>query len=190
MGASFKTCLFGGFDREDVISFIEKSSREAKERIAGLEQENATLKEDNTAMASELQSLRDVCFDHNETLQAKQQLEEQVSRISERLAALEEETTRLRQQAEEYQGMKDHIAEIEITAHKHTEEFRAATIAQLRQVIAQQRSWCEITRTQYAALNDQFVQKLDLARQTIENSDMGSFDDMLNSLQAISDTLE
>lgn len=27
METSFKTCLFGGFDREDVISFIEKQRR-------------------------------------------------------------------------------------------------------------------------------------------------------------------
>lgn len=190
MAASFKTRLFGGFDRGDVISFIEKTSRDSQERISSLEQENQTLKENNAAMESELQSLREICFDHGETLQAKQQLEEQVGQISARLASLEEETARLRQQAEEYQGMKDHIAEIEISAHKRTEEFRAAAVAQLRQLIAQQRSWCEISRSQYASLSDQFVQKLQLAQQTIENPDMSSFDEMLNGLQAISDSLD
>ncbi len=190
MGASFKTCFFGGFDRRDVISFIEKNSREFQGRISSLEQENQKLKESNAAMESELQSLRELCSDHSATVQEKQQLEQQVSQIGERLAFLEEETARLRQQAEEYQGMKDHIAEIEISAHKRTEEFRAAAVAQLRQMIAQQRSWCEISRSQYAALSDQFAQKLQLAKETIENPDMSSFDEMLNSLQALSDSLD
>ena len=190
MGASFKTCFFGGFDRGDVISFIEKSSREFQDRIQSLEEENRALKEGNAAMESELQSLREMCADHSATVEAKQRLELQVSHISERLAALEEETSRLRQQAEAYQGMKDHIAEIEISAHKRTEEFRAAAVAQLRQLIAQQRSWCEISRSQYAALSDQFAQKLQLAKETIENPDMSSFDEMLNSLQALSDSLD
>lgn len=30
METSFKTCLFGGFDREDVISFIEKQRRKRR----------------------------------------------------------------------------------------------------------------------------------------------------------------
>ena len=47
MSTNFKTCVFGGFDREDVISYIEKSAKESQERIEALESENAKLKEDN-----------------------------------------------------------------------------------------------------------------------------------------------
>ena len=47
MSTNFKTCVFGGFDREDVISYIEKSAKESQERIEALESENAKLKEEN-----------------------------------------------------------------------------------------------------------------------------------------------
>ena len=41
MSTNFKTCMFGGFDRGDVINYIEKSAKEAKERIEALENENS-----------------------------------------------------------------------------------------------------------------------------------------------------
>ena len=34
MTTNFKTCMFGGFDREDVIKFIEQFSKESQEKIA------------------------------------------------------------------------------------------------------------------------------------------------------------
>ena len=34
MNANFKTRVFGGFDREDVISFIEKTSLEHQKRVS------------------------------------------------------------------------------------------------------------------------------------------------------------
>ncbi len=38
---TFKSAMFGGFDREDVIRYIEKTAKENNERIAQLEQANA-----------------------------------------------------------------------------------------------------------------------------------------------------
>ena len=43
MNANFKTRVFGGFDREDVISFIEKTSLEHQKRVSALEEENKRL---------------------------------------------------------------------------------------------------------------------------------------------------
>ena len=40
MEASFKTCLFGGFDREDVVKFIEKTAAENQEQLETLEAES------------------------------------------------------------------------------------------------------------------------------------------------------
>lgn len=35
MSTSFKTSMFGGFDRSDVIAYIERTGREYEERVAG-----------------------------------------------------------------------------------------------------------------------------------------------------------
>ena len=37
MSTSFKTSMFGGFDRSDVIAYIERTGREHEERVAALE---------------------------------------------------------------------------------------------------------------------------------------------------------
>ena len=43
MSTSFKTSMFGGFDRSDVIAYIERTGREYEERVAALEAENKEL---------------------------------------------------------------------------------------------------------------------------------------------------
>ena len=36
---SFRTAVVGGFNRQDVLTYIESSARESKERVAALQQE-------------------------------------------------------------------------------------------------------------------------------------------------------
>ena len=58
MNTNFKTALFGGFDREDVVNYIQQISRESQQRISALETENQDLQERNRAMDAELNTLR------------------------------------------------------------------------------------------------------------------------------------
>ena len=141
MSANFKTCLFGGFDREDVVAFIEKSSRESRERIEALEQENQTLQQKNQSMEAELLLMRGEFKERSERAEQAQTLQNQLAELTEKLRQTEEEVAVLRQQAADYQSLKEHIADIEISAHRRTEEFRAAAIAQLRQMIEEQNTW-------------------------------------------------
>ena len=50
MSTRFKTSMFGGFDRSDVIAYIEKTGREHEERVAALEAENETLRKENQTL--------------------------------------------------------------------------------------------------------------------------------------------
>ena len=49
MNTNFKTALFGGFDREDVVNYIQQISRENQQRVSALEEENHGLQERNRA---------------------------------------------------------------------------------------------------------------------------------------------
>ena len=60
MNANFKTRVFGGFDREDVISFIEKTSLEHQKRVSALEEENKRLSDRCGAAEAEVQALREL----------------------------------------------------------------------------------------------------------------------------------
>ena len=186
MSANFKTCLFGGFDRQDVVSFIEKSSRESSERIAALECENESLLKKNQNMESELLLMRSEFKDRSEQAEQAAALLAQVVELTAKLRQMEEESDTLRQQAADYQSLRDHIAEIEISAHRRTEEFRAAAIAQLRQMIGEQKAWCEQAKNQFSQLSEQFAQKLQAAQYAVAQTDFSAFDQMQWKLEELS----
>ncbi len=190
MSASFKTCLFGGFDRQDVVAFIEKTAKENRERIEALEEENASLQEQNETMETELRQIRKEYAEKTEMALKVPELSENLAKSEQKRKELEKENAVLRVQATEYLSIKDHIAEIEINAHRRTEEFRGAAIAQLREIMAAQRSWCEQTRQQYASLCQQFAEKLMQAQQTVASADFEAFDEMEARLQALDESLE
>ena len=81
MSTNFKTCLFGGFDREDVISYIEQSSRENRERIDELTSSNETLSRQNEELSRQNEELREKA--------------EKYTSVAETLAALQARTSEL-----------------------------------------------------------------------------------------------
>lgn len=197
MSANFKTCMFGGFDREDVVSYIEKTAKETQEKLDALETENAKLKADNEQIEQALRTL------HAQTKQMKQEEQDQESlqqRLDEaqaraaelavRCEALEAENESLRASANECAHLKEHIADIEINAHRRTEEFRADAIEKLRAIIAQQRTWCQKQRGEYAFMSETILQDIRRAEDVLENADYSGFDQMMEGLQQLEDTLK
>lgn len=204
MSANFKTCMFGGFDREDVIRYIEKTAKETQERIEALEQENEALRGEKEKMEAALRAL------HSQTKQLKQdeldqntvqqQLEDaqaQIAALKEANAeltlrndALADQNEKLRPVAEECRALKERIADIEICAHRRTEEFRAEAVAKLRESIAAQRAWCQERRGQYTFMNERLLCDLHRAEDILENGDMSGFDRMLEGLQQLEDSLQ
>lgn len=197
MSANFKTCMFGGFDREDVVSYIEKTAKETQEKLDALETENAKLKADNEQIEQALRTL------HAQTKQMKQEEQDQESlqrRLDEaqacaaelavRCEALEAENESLRAAANECAHLKEHIADIEINAHRRTEEFRAEAIEKLRAIITQQRTWCQKQRGEYAFMSETILQDIRRAEDVLENADYSGFDQMMEGLQQLEDTLQ
>lgn len=185
MSANFKTCLFGGFDREDVVAFIEKTSRESSERIETLVQENEELQRKNQSMENELLLMREDYMARSQQAERAAALEAQVAELTAKLAALDEETASLRRQAAEYQSLRDHIADIEISAHRRTEEFRVAAVAQLQQMIDEQNAWCEAAKARYSELSYQFASKLQQAQAAVSQPDLGGVEDIQRRLQEL-----
>ena len=54
MENTFKSSVFGGFNRDDVIRYIEKTSLESKQQIEALEQESDGLCRENTELRDKL----------------------------------------------------------------------------------------------------------------------------------------
>ena len=168
MDASFKTCLFGGFDREDVVKFIEKTAAENQEQLETLEAELNALRAQRDEAAAENEALRGLTEED----------------------ALRQEAEALRGPAAEYQSLKEHVADIEISAHRRTEEFRAKAMERLAQCIAQQRAWCSQRRSTYLSMNVSLLEQLRQAEQAVENADYTAFDSMISELQRLEDELK
>jgi len=126
-----------------------------------------------------------------ETLQ--QRLDEAQARAAElavRCEALVAENENLRASAKECTHLKEHIADIEINAHRRTEEFRAEAIEKLRAIIGQQRIWCQKQRGEYAFMSEAILQDIRRAEDVLENADYSGFDQMMEGLQQLEDTLQ
>ena len=128
-------------------------------------------------MDAELNTLRRAVLENSAAADTCLQLQTQLRELQEQAQKLQKETEYLRAQAAEYQSLKDHIADIEISAHRRTEEFRAKAIEQLRQ----------LTR-QHAELNRQFCQKLALAQQTLAEPDLSGFQEMEAGLRQLEES--
>ena len=190
METSFKTCLFGGFDREDVISFIEKTAAETQERLDALTTEREELLAKKRSAEAENAALRVQLNELTERLDDETALRCRVQSMEEELTALRRENETLLEPAAQYQSLRDHIAEIEISAHRRTEEFRAKAMERLAQCIAQQRAWCGQRRSTYAHTNAALLDQLRQAEQAVENADFAAFDGMIAELQRMEDELK
>ena len=117
-------------------------------------------------------------------------VENPVEELQAKLAEVQAENNALRGPAGEYQSLKEHIADIEISAHRRTEEFRARAMERLGQCIAQQRLWCSQRRSTYLTMNAALSQQLHAAQEEVDNADFTAFDDMIGELQRLEDELK
>lgn len=190
METSFKTCVFGGFDREDVISYIRKTAEESQKKLEALMEETERLRVRCETAESELSALRARSAELEQQLADTEILRAEAERLRTEEETLRRENETLRGPAAQYQSLKDHIADIEISAHRRTEEFRAQAIAELREMIVRQETWCAQAQAQYQQLSEQFAQKLELARRTVSAPDLSSFEQMREGLAALSGSFD
>lgn len=153
---TFKTVAFGGFDKQDVIHYIEQAFRESAENLEKLRQERDGLR-------TEAESLRSQVRELQTRLEAESALREQAqSQLAEEQAARRElepckaeaeslraEMEKLRPEAEAYAQFRDRVGDIECDAHKRAAELEADTTAKLRRTV-------ELFRSQYVTLMSTF----------------------------------
>ena len=154
METSFKTCVFGGFDREDVISYIRKTAEESQKKLEALMEETERLRVRCETAESELSALRTRSAELEQQLADTEVLRAEAERLRTEEETLRRENETLRGPAAQYQSLKDHIADIEISAHRRTEEFRGKAIAELMELVDGQRRWCTQQEAAYRQMNE------------------------------------
>lgn len=200
MSQNFKTCMFGGFDKQDVVTYIEAQSRKHIEELETQakqhDDELDALRRNLISLQEELNDVTAECNTLHERADRAASAEHALAQVNEELAALrarcqtlQEENDRCKGPAAEYEKLRDRIADIEINAHRRTEEFRANALAQLRDIAAQQRAWCDREKQKYAIAQQELMQKLAQSKQLLESGADGMFDEMLADLDAFEDNL-
>ena len=190
MSTSFKTSMFGGFDRSDVIAYIERTGREHEERVAALEAENETLRKENQTLENTQRVTQAQLLNLQDNEETCRRLRRQLADAEARNQELEQRCAQLKVQADEYESLKDHVAQIEISAHRRTEEFRAQTIQRIHELVAQQRAWCSENSVRYEDLLQSFGEKLQAARDVLRETDLSGFEEMLCSLDRLDEELD
>lgn len=206
----FRTAAFGGFQKQDVMDYLERSAREHAQKIAALQKE---LSEERTAKAGEeerssaLESRISVLEAENQRLAAD--LAEWTDRLNQAQAELDEERTltarlqeevdRIRPSADAYEAVKDRTASIELEAHGRAQAIEKEGHAKAQKYQEQVRVWFTKTREAYdrlradmAAIMDRATQELTQAGQTMEtlSSSLADQDSALDSIQAQIEALD
>ena len=140
-----KSVTFGGFDKQDVIQYIEQAAQQAAAAQQALQTENEALQKQVANLSEELSSLKaqisSLSAERNHLQETLNQ--ESVSRQElEALKPLEAEVARLRPDAEAYAQFRERIGAIECEARKRAADLEAATVEQLRQTV-------DLFRSQY-----------------------------------------
>ena len=173
MDMIFKTTMFGGFDKQDVMSYIERTVQEYESRLGALEKEREALQGDLSAALDRVEAAEE----------ARRQLEEQGQALAERLRGVERE----------YQSLRSHMVDVELDARqragaieqeaKHrsetllteAEERCQAMLAQAKKELADMSRCCGALRADVAtAVSHVAVGQLPLA-----------FDKLLEELKAL-----
>ena len=152
---SFKTAAFGGFDKQDVMRYIEQASEKAAAAQRSLEAENEALRKEIQTLSQRLQdaenesaALLSRCEGFQKTqeeasaaraeLEALRPLEAEVSRLRAEAAAL-------RPDAQAYAQFRERLGAIECEARKRADDLETASARQMKKTV-------DSFRTQYDAL--------------------------------------
>lgn len=156
---SFKSVAFGGFDKQDVIQYIQQSSEKAAEEQRELQEENDSLREANARLEEQLAALRqeaEKAAAERDRLQKALDGERSARETLEPLRPLEEEAARLRAEnaalkpdAKAYAQFRERLGSIECEARKRADDLEAAAYERMQKTV-------ELFQTQYQALMSTF----------------------------------
>ncbi len=196
----FRTAAFGGFQKQDVLNYLEASTRETEEKTAALkkrldeaqadaarlketvaadEARRAELERENSRLSAELAD-REARLTSAQAQAAA--LTAQVAELTAKTEELSAKVTRMSPAAEAYEGLKDRTAGIELEAHSRAREIEAEAAAKAQKTKADLESWLAGLRGSYARLKGELNAALAQAAQELGKAE--------TSLTSISGQLE
>lgn len=142
---SFKSVAFGGFDKQDVVRYLEQSSEKAAAAQRKLETENESLRKQTEEREAELKELRarlEELTAQRDRLQEQLKAETAARADLEPLRTLEKDVARitaerdaLRPDAESYARFRERLGAIECEARNRADDLEEKAAAQTRRAL-------------------------------------------------------
>ena len=173
MDHPFRNAAVGGFNRQDVLDYLEKTAAETirkqqelekqleqqnqeleklRGRVSELEEREAIFQRDRENLSRELEQAKGDLRDIQELEQLQEeelgQVRQERDRLRERVAALEPD-------AAAYAAVKDRTAGMELQAHCRAHAVQEQAEGQVRQIHRQMEQWLRQVQGQYDELRSQ-----------------------------------
>lgn len=216
MDHPFRSAMFGGFNRQDVLAYLENTAKEAaqqqQECWQKLEEAQAAADRQETELAA-LREQTGCLTEINDELRTRQaQLEAELSASRDERERTARELEAARREAEElrakvaalapdaaaYTAIKDRTAGVELDAHRRAQAVQEESERQARQLRRRMEQWVQKVEREYDALRSEVESTVSHAADQLEKAGrslekvtalMGEQDVALEALaQAYADT--
>jgi len=160
---SFRGSFFGGFNRQDVLNYLERTARDHSQQMESLQKKlsQANLeKNEKISQLADLSEKQEYIEAENHHLsdvleRTKTELEDKRGRLSvaeEELSVLRGRASELEAKAEAYERLRDRAATIELEAHTRAQKIENDANSQAGSVHNQVEDWLSQTETRYERL--------------------------------------
>ena len=191
-GLQFRTSAFGGFNKQDVMAYLEKSAREHSGKIAELQKELTKYLRAGYVSEAELRQARTEAEDAGETMKSRlavleaenqrlaadlaqreaalaQALERGEAQAAE-LTVLKEEAETLRPAAASYESIKSRTASIELEAHGRAQAIEQEGRVRAKKAQEQVLDWFDKMQAAYLRLRTDIDATLHHAAREMERA--------------------
>lgn len=168
----FRNAVLGGFNRRDVMEYIERASGEARSKAAGLEKDLKEARGEKETLAEELARLKQSSGSAaQEEARVRASLEESTAALTrvrmelgdtnDKLAKAQLSLRNLQQQvdmlqplAKQYEQLKDRVATVELDAHRKAQQTIDQANEEASEVRKKTVGWLEQVKGSYGGLKE------------------------------------
>ena len=159
MDHPFRTAAVGGFNRQDVLTFLEASGKENAERLQDVQKQLDEARESGRQKDRELEELHRRLTEAEELQTRLEETEKELEDCRSRLAQADRDSSELQRQvsvmrpgAEAYDAIKDRTAGVELEAHHRAQMVLEEAQNQAADVHAQVEQWMKNVERDYDRL--------------------------------------
>ena len=188
MDHPFRTAAVGGFNRQDVLTYLETSAKKAEEeqRRVQMQVEHANEAADRaeealrecrarlaevTAQSEKQKTELEAANEELTAIRAARSAElTELEKLREERERLLEQVEQLRPSAEAYDGLKDRTAGLELEAHQRAQRIEDEAAEQVRRIHHQMEMWIQRVQREYDMLRTQVEATVSHAAEQIDRA--------------------